>query len=70
LKGYKNEGVVDWSPDGEMIASADSSGIVNLWNTGSWRISKKFRVRPESYDVAWAPDGTAFPIGFRNEVAD
>lgn len=46
-----------FSPDGNLLATADLNGQVILWRTGSWTPVRILNHRSEVYAIAFSPDG-------------
>ncbi len=48
-----------WSPDGQMIASAETKGALHLWNARTRECLLAYQGHTDIIeDIAWSPDGT------------
>jgi WD40 repeat protein len=58
---------VAWSPDGELLASGNTTGQVNLWNTSSWQQIGliDIGIAPVTA-LSWSPSGHLLLIALRD----
>jgi WD40 repeat protein len=45
-----------FSPDGHYLAQADASGVIHVWDTGTWQVVRRFP-RADVSGLAYSPDG-------------
>ncbi|MEM7263063.1 MAG: hypothetical protein AAF488_13820, partial [Planctomycetota bacterium] len=75
---------IDWSPDGDRIASGSDDGVVRIWDAATGRCCLEINERAGAvYALRWSPDGTRIAaargdgtvriwdatLGFRRESA-
>jgi hypothetical protein len=60
---------VAWSPDGELLAVASTSGELALWHVGTWRMVGVVRHRSPLSSVAFSPDGQQVVAGGEGSAA-
>ncbi|MHA2250202.1 MAG: WD40 repeat domain-containing protein [Candidatus Kariarchaeaceae archaeon] len=69
LGHYKNIYSVDWSPDGTKIASADSEGIITIWDVLTGNPIQNFTGHTNTiWKIAWSPDGSKLASGSPREA--
>ncbi|NUM48728.1 MAG: WD40 repeat domain-containing protein [Anaerolineales bacterium] len=58
---------VAFSPDGQWLASADTSGVVNLWDAEAGQLVYSLTAHPKAItSLAFAPDGSMFATGSKD----
>lgn len=45
------------APDGKTLATADCNGTVQLWDTESFQIRSTFKAQPQTWAMAFSPNG-------------
>jgi WD40 repeat protein len=53
---------VDFSPDGSMLAVANSNGPIMLWDISSWQLVRTLDNPNLSHDIAFSPDGSQLAV--------
>lgn len=56
-------GAVDFSPDGNSVASGGYDGTVRLWDLPGAREIRKIKAPPNIHSVTYSPDGKSIAVG-------
>lgn len=59
-------GAVDFSPDGNSVASGGYDGTVRLWDLPGAREIRKIKAPPNVHSVTYSPDGKSIAVGSFN----
>lgn len=69
LKGHKTRVYsIAFSPDGGLLASGSIDGTIILWDTKSWGIHRKIKIRAVSA-LAFSIDGTMLAVASYDDIA-
>ena len=64
---FKNDcivsGVVFTPPDGSHLVAADTSGVIRIWETSTWKLERTINRGSRLYSMAISPDGRILATG-------
>ena len=53
---------VAFSPDGALLASGDTNGLVYVWSARDGRLVRRYEGGGDIYDVEWSPGGDRIAV--------
>lgn len=61
---------LQWNPNGQFVASTDSTGILNIWDMSTLQIISTLQSPYIIKTIDWSPDGTQLAYGGENGVVE
>jgi WD40 repeat protein/Flp pilus assembly protein TadD len=63
LPSAKSE-TIDWSPDGENLATVDATGLINIWDISNGQLKASLEGCPGTiHSISWSPDDKHLAVG-------